>query len=394
MSVVKQILLCLALVAVGAAGWYVYQNPQLISAARETDASGSGGPAGQAAGRRAPGMGGPGGTINVIGGPVTIDDSADVATALGTAKSARAVTIFPQVSGVVKEVLFTPGQPVKQGEVLVRLEDDEFSVAVDRAKISLADARKALERARQLAASKTITSVALSEAETAERVAEIELRVVEIALSRRILTAPFAGITGLSEVTVGDLVTTSTEIATLDDLSAIRVAFELPERRAGQVRVGQTVKAAAQGLPGSEFHGEISAVDSRVDEATRTLRMEAVLRNEDQALKPGMAVTVTFAFDNPGQISVPSLSVQWDRQGSFVWKIDGEAVRRTPVAIVSRLSGSVIVKAELKAGDRVVVEGVQRLREGTKIADIGDTPEGGADEPGTAAAGASARAGG
>lgn len=410
MSVLKQLFLCLVLVAAGAAGWYLYQNPQVVSAAREriaervpesvrdrvAPAPVAAGPQertgerrGGSGAARIPGLAGAGGAINVITAPVAVEDSGEVVRALGTAKAARSVMIVPQVTGVVEEVLFAPGQTVEEGEVLVRIEDDEQAIAVERARLAVADAEAALERSRRLAESKTIAAVALSEAETAADIARIELRTAEIALSRRSVAAPFAGVTGLTDISVGDLVTTSTEIVSLDDLATIRVGFELPERRAGQVQRGQPVTAEAKAVPGEEFRGEIAAIDSRIDEATRTLRMEASLPNGAQLLKPGMAVTVMLNFDAPGQLSVPSLSVQWDRRGAFVWKVDGDKAERADISIISRLSGIVVVTGALQAGERVVVEGVQRLREGSSVVEVGDAPaqespaeNGPGDEPG------------
>src|SRR6185436_11389907 len=100
---------------------------------------------------------------------------------------------------------------------------------------------------------------------------------------------------------------------------------------------------------------------------TRTLKLEAELANPDQALKPGMAISVAMQFDTSERLAVPALAVQWDRRGPFVWKLADGAARRANVAIVRRESGVVIVGGDVRSGDRVVVEGVQRLREGAKV---------------------------
>lgn len=377
MSVVKQALLCLLIVVGAAAGWLVYQSPETVGLARE-GAAPAGNRGGQAGGRagggnRIPGLLG-GGAVNVITAPVEVDQGGERLVALGTAKAARSVTLFPQVTGIVAEVLFEPGRPVAAGAVLMRLEDDEEQVAVDRARVTLEQAEGALQRARTLAKTKTITTVALSEAETAAKLAEIEVRTAEIALRRRSVTAPFAGITGLTDVSAGDLVTSATEITTLDDVATIRVAFEVPERWAGRIAQEQPIAATAQGLPGSEFSGRIVGIDNRVDETTRTLRLEAELANEGQALKTGMAVNVALQFDTAEQLAVPTLAIQWDRRGSFVWKVVEGAARRAEIAILRRESGVVIVQGDVQAGDGIVVEGIQRLREGAKVNEVGEEP--------------------
>lgn len=378
MPLLKQALLSLLLVVGAAAGWYAYRNPEIVGRAAEsagpaTDRGSAGGGERAGRGNRIPGLMG-GGAVNVITAPVVTDEGGETLVALGTAKAVRSVTLFPQVTGIVSGVLFTPGEPVAAGAVLLHLEDAEQQVAVDKARVTLKQAQDALERSRTLARTKTITAVVLSEAETAAQLGEIELRSAEIALQRRTVTAPFAGITGLTDVSVGDLVTSTTEITTLDDVSALRVGFEVPERWAGRVAQDQPITASAQGTPGSKFAGRIVGIDNKVDQATRTLRLEAELANEGQALKTGMAVNVELGFDTDQQLAVPTLSVQWDRRGSYVWKVVDGAARRAAIAILRRESGIVMVQGEVQAGDTIVVEGIQRLREGAKVAEVGEEP--------------------
>ena len=373
MSLFKQVLLCLVIIAIGAVGWYVYQNPSMVGLARET-AGGDGEAALRGAPGRIPGVIADG-AVNVVTAPVETDQGGETIRAVGTAEAIRSVTVFPQVTGIVSEVAFTPGEPVEAGAVLVRLEDAEQAVAVDRARVALEQAEAAVERSQTLAQSQTISEVALSDAQATAELAGIELRAAEIALQRRTITAPFGGTTGLSDVSIGDLLSTTTPITTLDDLSTLRVDFEIPERWVGRVRQGMPITATAQGLPGTEFAGEVRAIDNRVDPTTRTLRLEAALSNEGEVLKPGMALTVALDHDTDEQLAVPSLALQWDRDGSFVWKIEDQAARRAPVVILSRESGLVIVQSEeIAAGDAVVVEGVQRLRDGALVAEVDVTP--------------------
>jgi RND family efflux transporter MFP subunit len=375
MSLFKQALLCLVLVAAVGAGWYLYENPATLGLADESavEADRRGAPAARG-GNRIPGLLGRGGAVNVITQPVETDPGGETVIALGTAKAARSVTVYPQVTGIVTDILFRPGAAVEAGEALLKLEDDEQHVAADKARVTLTQTEATLERSRTLAQSKTISDAALLEAETAAQLAEIEVRSAEIALQRRTVTAPFAGVTGLTDISVGDLVTTSAAITRLDDLSTVRVGFEVPERWAGRIERGHPITATAQGLAGSEFSGEISGIDNRIDETTRTLRLEAELANEGRALRAGMAITVTMSFETDQELAVSSLAVQWDRRGSFVWKVVEEAARRANVAIVRRESGIVIVRGEVKAGDRVVVEGVQRLRDGAMVTEVDETP--------------------
>jgi RND family efflux transporter MFP subunit len=376
MTLSRQIILSVLLVAVVAAGWYSYRGH--IGLAREnSEANGAAGRnagAAERSGNRIPGLLGRGGSVNVITETVATDPGGETVMALGTAKAARSVTLYPQVTGIVTDILFRPGETVEKGQPLLKLEDDEQRVAAEKARVELRQAEATLERSRALAKSKTISDAALLEADTAAQLAEIEVRTAEIALQRRTVTAPFEGVTGLTDISVGDLITSTTAIATLDDLSTVRVGFEVPERWAGRIEPGHAIAATAQGLAGSSFNGHISAIDNRIDETTRTLRLEAELANESRALRAGMAITVELAFETNEELAVPSLSVQWDRRGSFLWKVVDDAVQRADIAIVRRESGIVIVRGDVVAGDHVVVEGVQRLRDGAKVTEVDESP--------------------
>jgi RND family efflux transporter MFP subunit len=373
MPVWKQLLVCVVVAIAAAAGWVVLRHYELVGLAAVEPASArrAGADAGPGRAGRIPGMPGERGAINVITAAVLKDTDGETVAALGTAKAARSVTLFPQVSGIVSEILFKPGEAVEQGAVLVRLKDDEQTVALDRARVTLEQARETLDRSQALAKSKTITAVALSEAEVAAKLAEIELRSAEVALERQRITAPFAGTVGLTDISPGDLVSNSTEITTLEDVSTLKVTFEVPERFAGRIASDQEITANAQGMPGVSLSGRIAAMDNRVDETTRTLKLEAELANEGQALKPGMAVDVSLSFDAAEQLSVPTLSVQWDRRGSYVWKVVDGAAKRAEVTILRRRTGVVMVQGDVARGDRVVVEGIQRLREGATVAEVG-----------------------
>ena len=329
---------------------------------------------GQASGGRA---------VSVIADPVVMETIGDELRSLGSASAARAITIFPPASGMVTEILVASGSEVAEGDVILTLEDDDQEIAVERARLALDSANSALERANRLAASQNITEVALADARNAAARAEIDLRSAEVALARRSATAPFAGIVGLIGVTVGDIVSPSTEITTLDDMSSLRVTFEAPARFSGRLLPGQAVIATSESVI-EQMAGTVTAIDSRIDETTRTFRVEASLDGGIDELRPGMAVNVTVSFPGQERPTVSSLAVLWDSQGSYVWRIDGNRARRTPVQIISRRSGSVVLAANLTATDRVIVEGYQRLRDGSTVtiaAPLGTPAAGGASAP-------------
>lgn len=389
MSILKQALLSLVVILIAVGGWTFYQRPDLV-VGKEAPAGSAGesartGAPGTPPGRGPGGAGGrPGGfdTVTVVTAPVEIDTTGTNIRSIGTASAARSVVLYPQVTGIISELDFTPGGEVTEGQVVVRLDSSDQEVAVDRAKVALQAAKDAMDRADRLSKTGSVTAVALSLASTAEQQAEIDLRSAELELAKRTIRAPFAGSIGLTDLSVGDLVSSSKAIATVDDMNTLTVAFDVPESATGQLALGQKVAASTAALAGTTFDGTISAIDSRVNPETRTLTVKASVANEDKALKPGMAVTVDLAIPGVPRPSVPSLAIQWDRQGSFVWLFDGQAVHRTPVQIVARRSGQVTVAGALEPGNEVVTEGVLRLRDGMKVARSNESAPPSAAAPG------------
>lgn len=364
MSVARQLFLSLIILAVAAGGWIAFERPASIFGDSEAgDVAGAAAPAtnGRGTGRDAP---------PVMAESVEIDTAGTEIRAIGTAAAAREVVVFPQVTGIVTEVSFTPGSSVERGQPLVKLEDADQQVAVELATLEQETAQQTLQRAERLSESGNITAVTLIDAQTAARKAAIDLRSAEIELAKRTITAPFDGEIGLADIAVGDLVNSSKAIATIADMSSVTVTFTVPERVVGQVEIGQDVVATAAAAAGVTIIGELSAIDNRVDEVTRTLRVEATLPNDTADLRSGMAISIALSIPGTPRPMVPSLAIQWDRQGSFVWKLDGDVVRRTPVQIISRHSGMVTVASELAEGDDVVTEGVLRLRDGHAVSRV------------------------
>ena len=377
MSILRQLLLSLILVAVVGGGWLFYQRPAFVFGTPETvgDATRPAGPGGAPGGR----PGGVGQTL-VVTVEVGTDDSATEVRAIGTAAAARSVTIYPQVTGIVTDIAFSPGATVERGQTLLALDAADQQVALDRANIALDAARETLDRSERLEKTGNVTASVLSDARKAVQQAEIDVRMAELDLAKRTIRAPFDGVIGLTDVTVGDLVTSQTAIATVADMSSVTVAFDVPERVVGKIAKGEPISAMAAALPGATFAGTVSAIDNRIDPATRTMKVEATLPNEAADLKPGMTVTTDLNVAGEIRPAVPSLAIQWDRKGSFVWKMDGDTVHRVGVQIVARRSGVVTVAGDLAPGDEVVVEGVLRLREGATVVRAGGPPGAAPDE--------------
>jgi RND family efflux transporter MFP subunit len=290
----------------------------------------------------------------------------DRLTAIGDAAALRSAVIVPQVSGQLTRVEVAAGSYIDEGSVLARIDDSAEVIALDRARLVLADAEATLARLSALGGA--ATEVQRRTAELDLRTAELNLRAAELELSRRTIVAPISGWVGLIEVSAGDQVGPSTQLMQIDDRSEVVVQFRIPERFAARLRPGDSVAALPLSLPGVALTGTVRALDSRVDEASRTLRVEATVPNTDDRLRPGMAFRIEMAFVGEMQTAVDPLAIQWGSGGAFVWAVrEGRAVR-VPVRILQRDADAVLVAAELEAGESVVIEGVQSLRPGAEVA--------------------------
>lgn len=303
----------------------------------------------------------------VIAMPVGLTSSAAVVQAVGTGDAAKSVTLYPEASGRVTAILFRAGDTVREGDPLMRLDSEDEELAVELAGVRLKDARQQLARYENTAPTGAVSSSEVDQARTAVSAAQIELAQAELALRKRTLEAPFDGVTGIPDVSVGDRVSTDTTIATLDDRSTLLVDFEIPEAFAQGVREGGPITAKTWAMPGEEFDGVVDSVASRIDAQTRTLRARARIDNEDGLLRTGMSFTIRLPLQGEQLPSVPSIAVQWDRRGAYVWRVvDGQA-ERVEVDVVKREDQWILVQGPLTPEDQVVVEGVQRLNPGRAV---------------------------
>jgi RND family efflux transporter MFP subunit len=317
---------------------------------------------------------GGGGPTQVVVAAVTEGAIDDRIEAIGDGRALRAVTLRPEASGRIEALPVTGGSLVEQGAVILRLESEAERIALERARLLLEEAREDAERLAQLAEAGTVSGVRQREARLALRTAELELQQAEYDLARRTLRAPIAGWLGVIDLAAGDRVSAQDEIGTITDRSAILIDFRIPERAVGQVEAGTALTARPLGIPDLVLEGRIAAIDNVVDRSSRTLRVQGRVANDDDRLRAGMAFKVRLSFPGAPLPAVDPLAVQWSNEGSYVWAVrDGKATR-VPVAIRQRNADSVVVEADLKAGDPVVIEGVQSLRPGAEVEIVEGTP--------------------
>jgi RND family efflux transporter MFP subunit len=289
----------------------------------------------------------------------------DRLNAIGTGDAIRSVVVTPQASGIIREILIKSGDRITKGQVLATLDSEEQVIARGQAEVALKAAIEKSSLYHNIQSS--VSRMDVFDAEIAEQGARLQLQAAELNLQRRNIVAPIDGIVGIMPINIGDNVSTITPIAALDDRTEILVDYWVPERFANSVSVGQAVDATSVARPGQVFSGAVEAIDNRVDAASRTLRMRARINNASDELRAGMSFSVSMRFAGDKFPAVDPLSVQWDAQGSFVWQIADQKSHKVRVSIVQRNPDYVLVKGNLKDGDVLVTQGLQRVREGGPV---------------------------
>ncbi|WP_421786399.1 efflux RND transporter periplasmic adaptor subunit [Hyphobacterium sp.] len=296
---------------------------------------------------------------------------ADIVEALGTARANETVTVTARVSDTLSRVAFDSGQSVEAGDILVELTDTEEAADLNEARATLREARRELDRVEDLIERGIAPRQRLDEASAAVERASARVSSIEAQLADRIIRAPFSGVVGLREVSVGSLVRPGDPIVTLDDTSIIKLDFSVPERFLSTLDPGMSIAAATSAYPDAVFSGEIAQISSRIDPVTRTVTVRAEIDNTDRRLRPGQLMTVEVRRDERASPAIPGAAITRYLDDSFVFVIEGEEgsarVRQQPVQL-GRQNGDLIeVTDGLMAGDRIVGEGVHRVRSGMPV---------------------------
>jgi RND family efflux transporter MFP subunit len=290
---------------------------------------------------------------------------------IATARANRFITLFPEAAGEVIFIGVAAGDRITRGHVILRLESRAARLAVDIAKVRLADAKRKYDRSEQLLRQNVNARATVDDDRAAVKRAGLALAQAEDVLAKRTIRAPFSGVVGIPKVEVGDRVTTTKEIVTLDDRRDLLVEVEVPEQFLTRLKIGRKVHASTPGFANRRFEGAVHQIDSRIDPASRNVMVRVRFPNQNDLLRPGMSFAVEIKVPGRAYPSVSELALQWNVGSAHVWRISNGKAEKVKVRSVRRFNSMILVDGDLAPGDLVVVEGVQRLRPGRKVQLIG-----------------------
>ncbi|HEU0225352.1 MAG TPA: efflux RND transporter periplasmic adaptor subunit [Steroidobacteraceae bacterium] len=299
-------------------------------------------------------------TAAVVEKPVAVE-----VEALGTARANEAVEITSKAANTVISVRFEEGQLVRRGQLLIEFDGAQARADLAAAEAALAESRSAYARSKDLFTQQALSQAQLETIEATLLANEARVAAAQARLADTLIRAPFDGRVGLRRVSVGALVSPGTVITTLDDTGTMKVDFDVPEVFLAMLKPGLAVAARSAAYAEDSFAGEVESVDSRVDPVTRTIKVRARLPNPDGRLRPGMFLTVRVSRDPLPGLVVPEQALVPERGKTYVFALADGRISRREVVIGRRTPGEVELTAGVTAGERVVIEGTQKVRDGS-----------------------------
>jgi membrane fusion protein, multidrug efflux system len=318
--------------------------------------------------------------------PVTRQTVFERFETVGDLDAAESITLVAEIPGIIRSLPFKEGDHVEAGALIAQLDDDQLVAERDRAAALKAQAQASYDRVNQVVEAKAGAPQDLDDAKAALQVAEANLALAAARLSKTQIRAPFSGIVGVRRVSPGAFINPGDPITVLARTEEMRIVFFTPERFLSTLKKGSQVTISTTAYPGYELTGQIDAVDPVLDQATRTTRVVARVKNLDGRLHPGMSANVSAVLSQrEGALTIPSEAVFMEGNQPLVFVVKPDSsVTRQALVLGTRMTSTVEVVQGLEENEVVVRAGHQKLFEGAKVMPIPSAPGG----PGTPAAGA------
>ncbi|MGA2389634.1 MAG: efflux RND transporter periplasmic adaptor subunit [Candidatus Sulfotelmatobacter sp.] len=298
-------------------------------------------------------------------------------TVIGTAAAVQGVTVSADLPGTIDKIHFESGQAVHDGDILVELDTRQ-----ERAQLANVEAQRDLaqinyNRAQELVKAGVISRSEYDNASAQQKATEAQVGDIKAAIARKTIHAPFTGVLGIRQVSLGQYLAAGQAIVSLQSVDPIYVNFGVPQQQAGELKAGRPLRVTNGDLPGMAFSGKITALDSVINEQTRNIQIQATLSNKGNKLRPGMFVQVELPLGAPRQVvPLPASAINYAPYGDSVYIITDmkdtkgntyRGVRQQVVKIEGSRGDQVAVTSGLNPGDEVVSAGVFRLRNGAPV---------------------------
>lgn len=298
-------------------------------------------------------------------------------TVIGTAAAVEGVTVSADLPGTIDKIHFESGQWVHQGDILVELDTRQ-----EKAQLANMEAQRDLAvinygRAQELDKAGVIAHSEYDNASAQQKATEAQVGDIKAAIARKTIRAPFTGLLGIRQVSLGQYLAAGQAIVALQSVDPIYVNFGVPQQDANQMRPGRALRVTNGDLPGMAFSGKITALDSVVNDQTRNIQVQATLPNKGNKLRPGMFVQVELPLGQPREVvPLPASAINYAPYGDSVFIVTQmkdakgntyRGVRQQVVKIEGSRGDQVAITSGINPGDEIVSAGVFRLRNGAPV---------------------------
>lgn len=287
---------------------------------------------------------------------------------VGSLRADESVTLSSEIEGRVVRIGFQEGRPVTRGQLLFEIDPAIYRAESDQADAGYQLAKRNHDRALELFGRGLISQADRDSAAANFQVSQAARALAGARLAKTRITAPFDGVSGLRRVSPGDYIGAGQELVSIEAMASLKVDFRLPETALPLLATGQPLRVRLDAFPGQVFDGELYAIEPRVADDTRSIGLRARLPNPDGKLRPGLFARVELQAGDPAPTLVipeQALFPRGDKQ--FVYVVEQDAAVLREVTLGQRLPGRAEVREGLKAGDAVVITGLQRLSNGTPV---------------------------
>jgi len=305
-------------------------------------------------------------------------------SAVGSLKALNGVQVSTDLAGIVSEVAFESGTPVKKGDLLLKLDTQQEEAQLRAAQARFDLAKVSLTRKQDLLDKKAAPQADYDAAAAEARQAEAAMEEVRAVIARKTIRAPFDGLLGIRQVNLGQYLNAGVPIVPLESCDPIYVEFNLPQQHLHQIALHKKVRVTAPGVSDKEFEGEITAIDSRVDEATRNIQVEATVPNPGGKLRAGMFTNVELLLPElSGVLTLPASSINYAPYGDSIFIVkegkskDGKPQKQAIqqfVKLGASRGDQITILSGLKEGDEVITSGVFKLRSNEPVETKGSAP--------------------
>lgn len=294
---------------------------------------------------------------------------------IGSLRADESVVVRPEVAGRIRQIHFTEGEPVVAGRLLFTLDDALTRADLNEANANLQNTRRAYARANELATRQLIARADLDTKQAELAVNQARAASARTRVDKTLIRAPFSGVTGLRQVSIGDYVNAGQELVPLVRLDPIELDLRAPEVVLSSLAVGQDVLFGVASFPKETFSATVVAIAPTIDAGGRSVSLRARLPNPQQKLRPGMSARVRITLDERSSaLLVPEQAIWPQGEQKMVYLVVADTAKLVPVTLGARQPGMVEITSGIKDGDEIVVAGQLKLFDGAKVAPRGGKP--------------------